>query len=112
MGETSGSSNTTRGISAGGYNDPVTIDDITYITIASEGNGVDFGNLANKANQLCSAASSTRMVIMGALAPAGGIGNVIQYVTIASTGNATDFGDLVAKRGQACANSDVDGGLG
>ena len=112
MGETSGSSNSTRGVFAGGYNQPTTTDDMHYITIASEGNGVDFGNLVNKGNQAASAASSTRMVIMGIAAPAGGIGNTIQYITITTLGNATDFGDLTVNRAQAGANSDVHGGLG
>ena len=112
MGETSGSSNATRGVFAGGYNSPTTITDITYITIASEGNGVDFGDLCNKGNQAASAASSTRMVVMGIAAPAGGIGDTIQYISISSTGNAIYFGDLTVNRAQASANSDVHGGLG
>ena len=112
MGETCGSSNATRGLFAGGYNSPTTVDSIHYITIASEGNGVDFGNLVNKGNQAASAASSSRMVVMGIAAPAGGIGNTIQYITITTLGNATDFGDLTVNRAQAGANSDVHGGLG
>ena len=51
-------------------------------------------------------------VFCGNLAPAGGIGNVMEYVTIATTGNTTDFGDLTVNRAQACANSNVHGGLG
>ena len=82
------------------------------MTIATAGNSVDYGDLSNKGNQLGGASSSTRSVFCGNLAPAGGIGNVMEYVTIATTGNTTDFGDLTVNRAQACANSNVHGGLG
>ncbi|MEC8551803.1 MAG: hypothetical protein VXY93_15005, partial [Pseudomonadota bacterium] len=95
------------------YDGSTTTDDITFITIATKGDGTDFGNLSNKCNQLGGASSSTRAVFCGNLAPAGGIGNVMEFVTIATLGNATDFGDLTTKRAQAGGcNSDVHGGIG
>ena len=84
---------------------------IEYITIATEGNTVDFGDLPFINNQQCAAASSTRCCLIGGNAGLPNF-NAISYVTIASTGNAIDFGDLTTKRGQAQANSDVHGGLG
>ena len=109
--ETSGASNSTRGIFAGGYTSPAQLNIIEYITIATEGNTVDFGDLTFASNQLCAAASSTRCCINGANAGFT-TGNTIQYVTIATTGNAADFGDMTTTRGQAQSNSDVHGGLG
>ena len=100
-----------RGLFAGGAYPSFKID-IQKIEIATTGNGVDFGDLCNKGNQAASAASSTRMVVMGIAAPAGGIGDTIQYISISSTGNAIYFGDLTVNRAQASANSDVHGGLG
>ena len=105
-----GCSSTTRAISGGAASYPGTTvysDIMDYITIASTGNGTDFGNM-NEASDNCSAASSnTRGVWMG-----GNNGsiklNTIQYVTIASTGNTTDFGDLaVATRTSMGASNKI-----
>ena len=67
---------------------------IDYVTIASAGNAVDFGNLTVSRHALASAADSTRGLFAGGAAG----GDVIDYVTIATTGNATDFGDLSVSR--------------
>ena len=84
---------------------------IEFITISTEGNAQDFGDLADPVLSHASCASSTRAVQVGGSIPSGGT-NTMQYVTIATTGNATDFGDMtVALSGQA-ALSDVNGGLG
>ena len=116
---TTGLSNTTRGIFAGGYLDgsPASVhtDVIQYLTISTLGNTVDFGNLTQARYGISGSASATRGVFMGGLivtAPTYTRSNIIDYVTIASTGNATDFGDLLA--GQAVGNgfSDSHGGLG
>jgi hypothetical protein len=65
---------------------------IDYVTIASTGNAIDFGDLTDIAKAPRVGASSTR-ALAGAVGSAG-YNNVINYVTIASTGDATDFGDL------------------
>ena len=46
-----GSSNQTRGVAFGAYDDPAATqrDVIDFVTIASTGNAVDFGNLLNNA---------------------------------------------------------------
>jgi len=81
-----------RGIFIGG-DAPSNVMD--YITISTDGNATDFGDLLSATGSVSNgaAASFTRGVVTGGLTGSGNI-NVIQYVTIASTGNATDFGDM------------------
>ena len=92
-----GCASETRGLWAGGYN-PSTSNEITYITIASEGDSIDFGDLNEARRATGAASSSTRGVWFGGYSPAGGGSsnrtNTIQYVEIATLGNAKDFGDL------------------
>ena len=91
-----GLSSPTRAVSGGGATYPGTTvfqNIMDYITIASTGNATDFGDLLAAGDNMYAAASSTRGVYMGGIAPS--IQNVMQYITIASTGNAQDFGDLV-----------------
>jgi hypothetical protein len=88
-----GSSSTTRGLFVGGT---PTSDVIDYITISSEGNATDFGDLTVGRVGCATGASATRSISGGG--STGSISNVIDYVTIASTGNATDFGDLSQAR--------------
>ena len=83
---------------------------IEFITIASTGNGTDFGDLT-RSNYLVSATTnSTRAVFGGGLTPNV---NTMDFVTIATTGNATDYGDLItASSGRANgSNADSHGGL-
>ena len=80
-----------RGLFGGG--DPG-VNSINYITIASMGNGLDFGDLSESRLGLGSAASTTRAVLAGGyLGPANR--DTIDFVTIATTGNAVSFGELV-----------------
>ena len=67
---------------------------IEYITIASLGNSVDFGDLTNSPNGGAGFSSKIRGFVAGGNTPEGYGINVIQYVTIATLGNATDFGDV------------------
>jgi|TARA_E500000318_G_scaffold47769_1_gene44953 hypothetical protein len=95
-GASAGSS--TRGVFAGAeLAAPVygTSNIIQYITIASEGNALDFGDLASSKYHLMGTSSSTRGVFAGGNPGPGAIQNTIEYVTIASTGNSSDFGDLL-----------------
>ena len=89
-----GFSSATRGVFGGGYKNSTstaTNNDVAYITIASEGNTIDFGNLNHNQNWGKAAhASSTRGLAMGGY----GTNNVIDYVEINTTGNFLDFGDL------------------
>ena len=112
----SGASSATRAVFAGGYDvSPIAYtvgsNAISYVTIASEGNGIDFGDLSMSTCFGTSVSNSVRGVFgHGPNAPTHT--DAINYVTIATTGNALDFGDLTTKRGQAQANSDVHGGIG
>ena len=85
----------TRGCFAAGYQQPDTTTEtniIDYVTIASTGNALDFGDLTAPRWGPAPMASSTRGVFGGGIDP--NALNVIDYITIASTGNANDFGDL------------------
>ena len=82
---------------------------VDYITIASTGDALDFGNLIAATNQPAGASSNTRGVVCGGYQPS--ISNVIQYFTIASTGNGTDFGDLIVNRAYSGACADSSGGV-
>ena len=95
-----GGSSTTRSIVGGGVVAPaftVNINVIEYITNASTGNGIDFGDLTAATRRGSGASNNTRCLFAGGLTP--GIVNTIEYVTIAQTGNATDFGDLTVATG-------------
>ena len=91
-----------RGLIAGGF--PST-DVIQYVTIATLGDAIDFGNLHAGSYGLGACASRTRGLFLGGDDPA--ITNRIQYVTIESTGNTTDFGNLTVSRRYVagCSNS-------
>ena len=111
-------SNNTRGLMANGrrLNSPyITTTTIDYITIASEGNAIDFGDTANSVAQIKNGASTaTRGVFAGGTTDGSNALNRIEYVTIASTGNAQDFGDLGmgGRRNGIGGLSDSHGGLG
>ena len=92
-------SSRTRGIFAGSYSSPAQegTNTIEFVTIASQGDSVDFGaDMTYKHRSGHSASSSTRGVFGGGF-DGGDRTNMIEYITIASTGNSKDFGDLVQK---------------
>ena len=106
----SGGGNAVRGIFSGGYlggnTHKSTID---YVTFASEGNAIDFGDRTFTGSYSSAVSNSVRLVNAGAFTPSSG--NYMEYVTIATTGNAQDFGD--SPEGSAPgAVSDSHGGLG
>ena len=98
LGRPAGLASPTRGIVSGGYgpNPYPQSDTIEYITIATTGNGTDFGNLTFGHSGHFGVSSTTRGVFAKGYtfpSPATTYYNTIEYITIASTGNATDFGD-------------------
>lgn len=105
-----GFSSSTRGVHSGGFkftSPATTYNVIDYITIATTGNALDFGDLTVARSGCSGLSSSTRGLTCG------GGGNVIDYVTIASLGNAIDFGDLVQTRNTpACFGSSTRGCIG
>ena len=100
-----GTGSSTRGLIGGGQSGsgPTTLDSIEFITFASTGNALDFGDLTTARRQPAVTGSQTRGIFSG-----GGPStvNTMDYVTIASTGDAVDFGDLsVARKGAGAASS-------
>ena len=88
---TASAGSSTRGIFAGGFSpfSSANINVMDYITIASAGNAIDFGDLGAADGQNTGVSSGTRAVFT-----AGTDNRPMRYVTIATTGNTTDFGDL------------------
>jgi hypothetical protein len=116
MGSQSGCSNSIRGIFSGGYNSPsgpFGNNTIEYITIASAGNALDFGDLTYATKGGSSCATSTRAIFAGGYNPTTtSYPTKIDFVTISSLGNAQNFGDLTLGRQQFGGISDSHGGLG
>ena len=95
-----GGSNAVRGLFAGGQTsspntDANGTDTIEYITIATLGNAIDFGNLSGKRILMSGACSSTRCVWPGGKSVGNTQNNTMEYVQIMSTGDAVDFGDTI-----------------
>ena len=115
--EGTGCSNSVRGIKAQGSNSDLGSGSasrenvIEYITIATTGNAIDFGDLTSKRYDGGAASTEIRGVFYGGNTGPANV-NTIDYVTIASTGNAADFGDAVAAGGRQDGLSDSHGGLG
>ena len=104
-------SNAIRGVFGGGedYTPGTKMNLIDYITIATLGNAIDFGDMTQARSDMAFTSSSVRIAFCGGTGPA--IINVIDYVTIMSTGDATDFGDLITATSTAAGLSNGHGGL-
>ena len=112
-------SSTTRGIACGGrisYPAGPFSDTIEYITMASTGNAIDFGNLTQARHSPAGAGTLVRGVFCGGYTwttvPSTSSVNTMDYITIASTGNAQDFGDCSNADSFMSGISDSHGGLG
>ena len=90
-----GLSSETRAVFAGGTT-PSNSNIIDYITIASTGNAIDFGDLIGTASQVGGVASPTRGIFFRP-------NTNLEFITIASTGDSKDFGDLPTNAAQ-CGN--------
>lgn len=88
-----------RGVFGGGYGQSqphAMMNTIDYVTIATLGNALDFGDLSVARNAYPGGSSATRgCFIAGRFSPTSTWYNTIDYITIQSTGNAFDFGDLI-----------------
>jgi hypothetical protein len=92
----------TRGVWAGEQSPGGYTGDIDYITMASVGDSIDFGDLSQaRATYGGSFSSSTRGVWAGGynntLSPSTSV-NTMDYVQIGTLGNALDFGDMRQKQ--------------
>ena len=106
---TGSTASSTRGVVFGGYGGSphsAASDEIQFVTIASQGNATDFGNLTVGRTYPTTSGNQTRAVMVGGGSPSGNK-DTMDFVTIASTGNAVDFGDMTA-----ITNNSSDGGCG
>ena len=87
---------TTRGLLMGLYapggDSHANHNTIEFITIATLGNSVDFGDLTSTASNCASSSNSVRAIRLGKWPT----NDMIDFVTIATLGNALDFGDLAS----------------
>ena len=104
-----GHSSETRAVLAAGSTPSSDANDtIDFITIASTGNGLDFGNLTLSVSGVMATGNATRgMFAGGSYLPSYAYRETIDVVTIASTGNAVDFGADLTRTGsgKSCSNS-------
>ena len=110
--QTSSVSNQTRGVVAGGT--PTGATDLDYITIASTGNGVDFGgSLVAGKDGAAGLSSPTRGIFAGGGTPTNPNFNEtsLDFITIATLGAAQSFGDLSIARHVIAGISNVTRGL-
>ena len=109
--------NSTRAVIAGYFGGPSVptlpspnnSNTIEYITIATTGNSINFGDLTDDRHGGGIMTNQTRGVITG-MWP-GAASNIIDFITLSTTGDAVDFGDLQATRYYADCISDTHGGL-
>ncbi len=88
--------NEIRGMCLGGFT-PSETDIMDYVTMASEGDAIDFGNLQTSKFGGGGACSSTRGLFCGGYdSPQNK--DIIDYVEIMTLGDALDFGDLTRAR--------------
>jgi hypothetical protein len=110
-GSPAGISNGTRGIFAGGIA-PGATTKMDYVTIASNSNAQDFGDLSTTRDSPFGCASSVRGIVAGGFTPSPGTKHAsIDYVTISSTGNAQDFGDMTSGTDNASMASNSTRGI-
>ena len=99
-----------RGIAAGG-NTPGQSNVLEYITIPTQGNSIDFGDMTTARQSIPAATgSSTRGLVAGGQEFPARV-NTIDFITFSSTGNAIDFSDLTVGRGQAVGTGSQTRGL-
>ena len=104
-------SSTNRAVYAGGMGpgSEVATNSMSFVTIATTGNGTDYGDLTAAKRQGEGCSNGIRGLFMGGendSPSANTHNNVIDFCTIASIGNASDFGDLTAARdgGGVCSS--------
>ena len=107
-----GVSSTTRGCVGGrGGNLGSQVNTIDFITISTQGDSTDFGDLTEARGAGASCSSHTRGVFMGGNNPSA-TSKTMDYITISTAGNAVDFGDLVTAKRAISGLSNGHGGLG
>ena len=87
---TGSATSSTRMVMFGGLT-PSYTNTMDYITMASTGDAIDFGDTLSGAEGSGGTSNSTRGVFQPGTP---GFGNTLEYLTIATLGNSSDFGDL------------------
>ena len=102
----------TRGIISGGYftSSPNATNNIQFITVETQGNALDFGDLTAITHNGGALSSSTRYCHTGGVR-AGSNSNIIDFVTVSSTGNAQDFGDMTGNLYQGTSTGNATRGI-
>ena len=83
-----------------------------FVTISSEGNAVQFGDLSEVKQGSGQASSKTRGLFHSGRTPSNPQTNRIEYINMTSLGDAIDFGDATTGRSRMGGLSDCHGGLG
>ena len=110
-GSPAGISNGTRGIFAGGIA-PGATTKMDYVTIASNQDAKDFGDLSVTRDTPGGCANSVRGIVAGGFSPSPGTKHAsIDYITFSTTGNAQDFGDLTTGTDNASMASNSTRGI-
>ena len=108
-------SNPTRGIIAGGYQPSPTggvVNTCDLITIATTGNGIDFGDLTEaRYGNTGGCSSRTRLVQVGGHRNPSPGTDTMDSLEFATTGNAVDFGNLATAQSGGTSTSNGHGGL-
>ena len=78
----------------GGYVNPNTVNTIDYVTIASTGDAVDFGDATDTVEGQLPTVNSPTRIVYGQYGTDPGAPMTIDYVTTSTLGNAADFGDV------------------
>ena len=100
-----------RACTYGGHDASDLVDHIEFVTIATLGNSLDFGNLSASRRITNATSSSTRGVISGGYEDPN-TKDTMEYIQFATRGDALDFGDLTgAKYANTGAASNGHGGL-
>ena len=99
-----------RAVYGGGWTSPGA--DISYITIATEGNSIDFGanRTAGKGSYAPGLSNSTRGIFISAQDHPSYLATT-DFVTIASTGTCTAFGDVTDNRYSGAASASPTRGI-
>ena len=88
-----------RSIKGGGTaSDGTEQNDIQYVTTASQGNAIDFGDLTNRVRSFGAVSTSTRGLFAGGCVHPNTDTNHIDFIQISTLGSTAEFGDHVAGR--------------
>jgi len=105
-------SSSTRALFGGGNNVNRDADQLTllqYVTIATVGNALDFGDFTGNRLYTSSLSNETRGVFVGE--ELSNPADTMEYLTIASLGNSTDFGNLTTARSNMGSGSNTTRGV-